>query len=86
MVKTNNSLGKSLTRNQMKKITGGNVKVVKCSATANCPNGGTIKCEGVMGDANNGGCDTVQGNQISAVSCRQNDGTYITMTCTAGGN
>jgi hypothetical protein len=85
MVKKTCSSCKVLTRNQMKQIAGGNLKVVKCTATANCPNGGTVKCDGIIGDANNGGCDTIQGNQISAVSCRQTDGTYITKTCTAGG-
>jgi hypothetical protein len=86
MQKTKKKLGTLLTRNEMKQITGGNAKVVKCSATANCPNGGTVKCDGVLGDATNGGCDSIQGSQISAVSCRQEDGTYVTKSCTMGGN
>jgi hypothetical protein len=74
-------LGKQLSRSQMKQLRGG---YVKCEVKASCPGGGSISCAGVTGDGNNGGCDSVEGSQISAVSCRQQDGTYVFRSCTSG--
>ena len=71
---------KTMTNAEMKNVMGGNAPLGgsgACSASYECPSGGTIQCSGVDGDVNNGGCQVVG----SSVSCRQTDGNYTAVSC-----
>lgn len=72
---------KKLSRTELRQIKGGDDCGNGCSVTASCPSGGTITCSGINGDAENGGCQKIEGTTISTVSCRQSNGDYTSMSC-----
>ena len=63
-----------LSRTEMKNIMAGTAGTA-CSATACCNGGGSITCSGVDQ------CQSIEGNTISTVTCKNTDGTFSSQSC-----